>query len=80
MANKPYSYFLVLLISVLVVLSGTEAQSRCIEELDPTAQCELSQCRAKCFKKNGFGSCIEKPLGSDQYVCTCVYNCGPSSF
>ncbi|XP_019058716.1 PREDICTED: putative defensin-like protein 165 [Tarenaya hassleriana] len=79
MANRSCSYFLalVLLVSVMTMLPGGEAQKRCVKELDPNTQCVLYNCRAKCFKQfNGFGSCIEKPYGSEKYVCSCAYNCG----
>ncbi|EOA14450.1 hypothetical protein CARUB_v10027654mg [Capsella rubella] len=75
------SYFLVfvVLFSVLSFVPNTEAQKRCRKELEPGKQCVLSHCREICLKQlNGFGSCVEKPPGSDKYTCNCFYNCGSS--
>ncbi|CAF2035926.1 hypothetical protein BRARA_I00409 [Brassica rapa] len=79
MSKQFVSYFMVLMVlfSVLLVVPQTEAQKRCIKELMPGTQCLLAKCRKVCFKTlKGFGTCIEKPPGSDRYTCNCLYNCG----
>ncbi|KAG7537151.1 S locus-related glycoprotein 1 binding pollen coat protein [Arabidopsis suecica] len=79
MRKQLFSYFMVLVVlfSVLSVVPKTEAQKRCRQELEPGKQCLLAECRELCFKKsNGFGSCLEKPPGSENYTCNCYYNCG----
>ncbi|XP_019085929.1 PREDICTED: putative defensin-like protein 165 [Camelina sativa] len=79
MNKQLLSYFIVfvVLFSVLSIVPKTEAQKRCIQELEQGKQCLLAKCRERCFKNlNGFGSCVEKPPGSDRYICNCFYSCG----
>ncbi|XP_018490569.2 putative defensin-like protein 165 [Raphanus sativus] len=78
MAKQFVFYFMVLMVlfSVLLVVPKTEAQKRCVKQLMPGTQCLLAKCREVCLGTlKGFGSCIEKPPGSDKYTCNCVYNC-----
>ncbi|XP_018475665.1 putative defensin-like protein 165 [Raphanus sativus] len=78
MSKQFVSCFVVLMVlfSVLLVVPKTEAQKRCAKELMPGTQCLLANCREVCLRTlEGFGTCIEKPAGSDRYTCNCVYNC-----
>ncbi|KAL0718014.1 hypothetical protein Bca4012_067336 [Brassica carinata] len=78
MSKQFVSYFVVLMVlfSVLVVVPKTEAQKRCRKKLLPGTQCLLAKCREVCLTTlKGFGTCIEKPPGSDSYTCNCIYNC-----